>query len=451
MSAGPQLLATFYGDDFTGATDAMEALAVAGVPTILFLDPPDLADLRQRFPDVRAVGIAGTSRALTPTEMDVQLPAIFEKMNRLGARLVHYKVCSTFDSSPEIGSIGRAIDVGQSVFRSPFVALVVGVPVLRRYCVFGNLFASVGDQTFRLDRHPTMSRHPVTPMREGDLRVHLSDQTDKSVALFDILHLTGTSTEVDHRFARMLETQPDIVLFDVLDEPMLTEVGRLIWRQATCGTMFVVGSSGVEYALTRQWTNDGILSNPTRYPLVGPADRLVVVSGSCSPVTEQQIRWAVDHGFATIPVDTVKLVDRDHSAAEGALAVRQALDALADGRSVVLHACLGPHDPRLAAARLRRAENGYNLGDQLGTILKTVLEHTDVRRAVVVGGDTCGRVVRLLGVSALEMIATTEPGAPLCRAYSADRRMDGLELILKGGQVGRAGYFENVLAGTAGE
>ena len=29
----------YYGDDFTGSTDALEALTVAGVPTVLFFQP----------------------------------------------------------------------------------------------------------------------------------------------------------------------------------------------------------------------------------------------------------------------------------------------------------------------------------------------------------------------------------------------------------------------------
>ncbi|MBV5333578.1 four-carbon acid sugar kinase family protein, partial [bacterium] len=50
---------------------------------------------------------------------------------------------------------------------------MVGAPFLRRYVAFGNLFARAGDITYRLDRHPTMSNHPITPMTEGDLRLHL--------------------------------------------------------------------------------------------------------------------------------------------------------------------------------------------------------------------------------------------------------------------------------------
>ena len=63
------LLLAFYGDDFTGSTDAMEALQWAGIRTLLFLHPPTAADLA-RFPDLRAFGVAGWSRSMSPVEMD---------------------------------------------------------------------------------------------------------------------------------------------------------------------------------------------------------------------------------------------------------------------------------------------------------------------------------------------------------------------------------------------
>ena len=48
----------YYGDDFTGSTDALEALAANGVPTVLFLDPPS-DEMLARFSDCRAIGVAG--------------------------------------------------------------------------------------------------------------------------------------------------------------------------------------------------------------------------------------------------------------------------------------------------------------------------------------------------------------------------------------------------------
>ena len=80
------LLMAFYGDDFTGSADAMEALTLNGVPTALFLDRPGSALLRERLKNVRAVGVAGTSRAMTPTEMDGELPGQFQLLKDLGRR-----------------------------------------------------------------------------------------------------------------------------------------------------------------------------------------------------------------------------------------------------------------------------------------------------------------------------------------------------------------------------
>src|SRR5215207_6669485 len=102
---------TYYGDDLTGSTDVMEVLEWGGVPTVLFLEPPDAETVRQRFPHARAVGVAGVSRTMSPQEMDEHLPASFAALKGLGASYFHYKVCSTFDSSPTVGSIGRATEI----------------------------------------------------------------------------------------------------------------------------------------------------------------------------------------------------------------------------------------------------------------------------------------------------------------------------------------------------
>ena len=75
---------SYYGDDFTGSTDALEALALNGVETVLFLKTPDDADLR-RFNHCRAVGIAGDSRSRTPGWMDKHLPPIFGRLREIGA------------------------------------------------------------------------------------------------------------------------------------------------------------------------------------------------------------------------------------------------------------------------------------------------------------------------------------------------------------------------------
>src|SRR5215468_4469541 len=163
------LLMTFYGDDFTGSTDALEQLTLAGIRTALFIEPPTSKQLA-RFMNLQAVGVVGMTRSLAPAAMERELRPALKALKALGAPQVHYKVCSTFDSSPKIGSIGRAIDIATDIFRASFVPLLVAAPALGRYTVFGTHFARFGigsaGEIHRLDRHPSISEHPVTPMTE---------------------------------------------------------------------------------------------------------------------------------------------------------------------------------------------------------------------------------------------------------------------------------------------
>ena len=290
----------FYGDDFTGSADAMEALTLNGVPTVLFLDRPDPALLKKRLKNVRAVGVAGTSRTMTPEQMDRELPGQFQMLKDLGAPLIHYKVCATFDSSARIGSIGHAADLAFSVINPPFAVIVQGVPVIGRYVVFGNHFTTVGNKTYRLDRHPMMSRHPITPMDEGDLRLHFAKQTAKKVELIDLLQLNKSFDVISSQFDRYIAEGNEIILFDTLDDKNLLTIGRLIHQKTGSQPIYAIGSSGLEYAMGYYWQSAGIVSKPAPISPAGPMDRLVVVSGSAADKTAEQIKYAIDHGFEGI-------------------------------------------------------------------------------------------------------------------------------------------------------
>lgn len=440
----------YYGDDFTGSTDVLDVLVRAGIPTVLLLQDPT-TDLLERFPEARAVGVAGMCRSKSPGWMDHALPPIFAWLRDLGAPFVHYKICSTFDSAPNIGSIGRAIDRAGDVFRNRWVPLVVGAPALRRYSVFGNLFATVGDTAHRIDRHPTMARHPVTPMDEGDLRRHLARQTDQQIGLVDIVAVMNGSGA--SRLENELGKGASIVLFDVLDAASLREVGCLIATAAE-PVQFLAGSSGVEYALTAYWDSIGRLPPPRPLPAPRAVQSLLVVSGSCSPVTSGQIAAARGQGFETIALDPGQLLDVP--AAEQDRVMRAAAGALAAGRSVVVHSAEGPDPSAIGALRARAGANGNGseflneaIGVALGGIARQAREAQRIARVVIAGGDTSGVVARAMGLTALTMAAPTVPGAPLCRAAAETEAVDGIEVVFKGGQIGGPDYFISLRDGAA--
>lgn len=428
------LLLTYYGDDFTGSTDVAEVLTFNGLPTVLLLDESEV-DKLDRFRGQRAVGIAGISRSQSPQWMSAHLPPLFERLKAMGGALCHYKVCSTFDSSPETGNIGRAIEIGRDVFGARWTPLIVGAPALDRYVVFGNLFAGVAGLTYRIDRHPVMSRHPVTPMDESDLRNVLARQTGVGVRLVDWLGLGG------HESTTLIPLDGEIVLFDTLDEKTLVRAGELVWESRSEFPFFAAGSSGLEYALVAYWREQGLLPPDRSLAEVAEVDRIVVASGSCSSITERQIRWALQRGYVGIRLDAGRIVE---NAPERDRLKDAALAALGEGRSVVLYSALGPDDPLVEAGDPRLAER---LASETGVILREVLLRSGVRRTVVAGGDTSSHAGRQLGLYALTPLRPASPGAPLCRGW-ADSPLDGLEISFKGGQRGNEDFFDYVRRGA---
>lgn len=444
-------LVAFYGDDFTGSSAAMEALASAGLDTVLFLAPPTPERLGA-FAGVRGIGVAGVARSRDPEWMDGHLPPVFRLLESLGAPVVHHKVCSTFDSAPHIGSIGRAIDIAAGLFEG-WIPLVVGDPAMGRFQCFGNLFALAGGKGHRLDRHPTMSRHPVTPMDEADLGRHLARQTGEPIGLIDFVAMKRG--QGDARLARALADGDRIVSLDVLDEETLIEAGRLVWEKGG-PRVFAVGSQGLEAALVAYWRAAGLLQAAPARPSPGRVARIACVSGSVSPVTAGQIAHATSHGFAGIRIEAERAVDARAWDAEIGRATDEALRALSAGRDPLVYSAAGPADPAVAALRRAIADAGSSpeaindrIGSGLGRVLDAVVREAKLARVVISGGDTSGHAAAVLGIDALTAIAPVAPGSPLCRAHALDPARDGLQVALKGGQVGGDDFFCAVRDGTA--
>jgi uncharacterized protein YgbK (DUF1537 family) len=452
----------FYGDDFTGSTDALEVLAFAGLRCALFLNPPTAEELKS-LGGYDAIGVAGDSRGMSPHEMDVELPAIFKALRALGSMIVHYKVCSTFDSSPSVGSIGHAMDIARITFGPQMIPIVAGTPALARYCVFGNLFARSGTDglTYRIDRHPIMSVHPVTPMDEADLTYHLGRQTAMPIGQFTLPNFSLGRAELQAKYAYEIKRSVRAILIDSVQKSHLTEVGGLLLSQGNPQLpSFVVGSSGVEYALTQWWSEHGELPNKSNnFDSFEAVNQVLAISGSASALSAKQIETAISAGFEDVAIDASALVDTLRSEDAASALVETTIALLAQGKSVILHTAQGPNDPRintLIDSLVDRGESreqamhggGRLLGVRLGEIVQRILIESPIQRLILSGGDTSSQITRVLAPDALEIEARLSPGAPLCRVISDKPYLKSLQIALKGGQMGDAYYFVNALRGT---
>lgn len=451
------VLVAFYGDDFTGSSAVMEVMTFAGLPAVMFVGTPTPHQL-ERFRGYRAIGIAGVARAQPPSWMDAHLPAAFHALAALKAPVTHYKVCSTLDSSPTMGSIGRAMDIGAPIFgETPGAAnwqpLVVAAPAIGRYQAFGNLFAASGDCVYRLDRHPVMQRHPVTPMDEADVRRHLGKQTSRAIGLIDFVAMkSGAGLR---QFEAELGQGRSLLALDIVDDETLRWVGELMWSRRN-RSLFAIGSQGVEYALVAHWRAKGWLPVALDRSSALKQSQIIAVSGSVSPVTALQIDWAQANGYDLIDFVAEASLDNRRWQAEIDTTVERARVVLSSGRSPLVATARGPADEtvhrfqaKLAASGCDPVEINARIGGGLGEILRRLIGEGGVTRAAVSGGDTSGFAVRALGAYALEAVAPIAPGAPLCRVFSTDPKVDGIEIALKGGQMGKADFFGSVRAGRA--
>jgi uncharacterized protein YgbK (DUF1537 family) len=432
--ADAQLRYAYYGDDFTGATDTLATLAQAGLRSLLFLGVPGERELKAAGP-LDALGVAGVARSLAPAEMRAELAPVADFFASLPAALLHYKCCSTFDSARDVGNLYEAASMLRKLAPGqPLLPIVGGQPSLGRYCAFGQLFAAAGEggEVLRIDRHPTMSVHPVTPMHEADLRLHLAAQGWHNLGLVDWRALEGddvlaTSVEA------AIQTGGGGVLFDVLTDAHLRRIGGLLWRHASAGRLLALGPSSVAQAVCAHWQEEEVFP-PRPAAVLPPAPGpVLLLVGSLSPVTARQVEAGASH-YHTASIDPRALL-ADQQALERWAA--QCAGELNAGRSVL-------------AATLRTSAGqpaARQVAQLCGRLLARVLALAPaVRRVGIAGGDSSSHAVRALGLWGLSHLGQLAPGVPLVRAHASHARLNGLELMLKGGQMGPPDLFTRLLA-----
>jgi uncharacterized protein YgbK (DUF1537 family) len=353
-----------------------------------------------------------------------------------------YKVCSTFDSSTTVGSIGRGIQLLHEQFplHGP-IPVAPAQPGFGRYTAFSNHYANYAGKTYRLDRHPVMSRHPSTPMAEADLRQVLAEQLG-GTQVPEAIHLPayedGTFKDAWAERRRDLGAQAFVV--DAVDEHQMDAIAEALTREEHGhGPSIVVGSGGIMAALARSVSEHAPRTpGPQR-----PSGPVLAVSASASSTTAEQIKDALTHGWEDVPVPA-ELLQRHDPAAVAALDERVSA-ALRSGRNVVVHTTRGAADPRYGAGRPLDA--GY-VGALIGGIAARMARAGLTRDIAVCGGDTSSHALIAMGVRQLRVSDQFVTAGPILQADGASA-VAGCRLVLKGGQVGPTNILRRFAGQTA--
>lgn len=435
------LLAAFYGDDFTGSTENLAQFSRHGLRGRLFFSCTNRDAILAMASELDVVGLAGTARALSPTEMTREVEPAFDILAALEPMLKQYKVCSTFDSSPSRGSIGHVMELARQRWRGCALPVMPATPDFGRFTAFSHLFTRYQGTVCRLDQNPAMAHHPSTPMDEADLRRHLTRQTSIAAAEVTLLDYR----EADRGWERLREAteRQQFVIMDATDQEELQHAAEMILRLADEKELLAVAAQGLADALGRIVAREicGREPLPTVYPGVA---RLLVFSGSCSPQTRAQLDDFAAHGAELLLLSPEQAIeDPQRLSDELAVRIRSAFEA---GRDVAVTTTKSEADiaRTLPAEKLAQAVGGI-----FASLARELRQSIDIPRIVFAGGDTSSHAMRQIDAEALELVAFDEAqGGHLCRLVAPGSHLDELELVLKGGQIGEKNFFSRVRRGT---
>lgn len=413
----------FVADDLTGAADVLAQSHRYGLEAALVIGDAPLPT------DTDVVGFAGPARSLSGTAFDNLVARDLAGIAALNLEVLLYKVCSTFDSSTTVGSIGRGIQLLHKQFplHGP-IPVVPAQPGFGRYTAFSNHYATHAGKIYRLDRHPVMSRHPSTPMSEADLRQVLAEQLGGG-QVPGAIHLPAydDGTFKDAWADRRRERGAKAFVVDAVDEHQMDAIAEALTREEHGhGPSIVVGSGGIMAALARSISDQ----TPRTPGPQQPSGSVLAVSASASSTTAEQISDAISNGWEDVPVPA-ELLQRDDSTLVATLDERVSA-ALRSGRNVVVHTTRGAADPRYRTTN--PVDAGY-VGTLIGGIAARMAGAGLTREIAVCGGDTSSHALIAMGVRQLRVSDQFVTAGPILRADGASA-VAGCRLLLKGGQVG---------------
>ena len=412
------MLIGVIADDYTGASDIANTLARGGLATIQFLGLP-----KNPAPKACEVGVVSLkTRSVPAAEAVAQSLAALQWLKAQGCRQFIFKICSTFDSTPE-GNIGPVADALIEALGANAVPVCPAFPAAGRTVYQGHLF--VGD---KLLNESGLERHPLNPMTDPDLRRWLQRQSRNRVGHLRLDAVRTGAMGLRYALAALAQQGQALAIVDAIADNDLRVLG-----EACADTPLLVGGSGIALGLPRNFINRGLASGKVSpYKAVrGPE---AILAGSCSQATLGQIRiHAKSH--PTLGLDAAAVVPGHITAESVAKFIRSN-----EGKAPLVYSSAVPEKvAALQAAHGREAVS--HAIERLFAETAKLLVASGVRRLVVAGGETSGAVVSALGLEALAIGPEIDPGVP------ALSNVDGapLALALKSGNFGAPDFFAKAL------
>ncbi len=411
-------------DDFTGASDAASFLSAGGLNTQLINGIPE-----ENLPleNVNAVVIALKSRSVPAHHAVAQTLTAARWLKAKGAKTIYFKYCSTFDSTHK-GNIGPVADALLRELHTPYTILCPALPVNGRTVRSGHLFVN----GIPLDESP-MKNHPLNPMWDSSIEKLMDPQSDYACYCVPAPLLESEKHgELNQLIQSASKQNKHFYLIPDYFEDHHGQLIAKIFEQLP----LLTGGSGILQPLAQLYSQS-LSTRPT--PICnGAGGRAIILAGSCSAATREQIDVFIKEGGKACKIMP-----------EALLAGTQNINTLWEFidsnpcEDILLYSSASPSE----------VEKTQFLGaERVAFALETLMRDLAVRavaqgifRLIIAGGETSGAVTKGLGYSSYLMGSSVAPGVPVMQPVQNAQ----VRIVLKSGNFGQPDFFLKALKMTS--
>jgi uncharacterized protein YgbK (DUF1537 family) len=418
-------------DDLTGANDTGLQFAKAGIPTVVWmggnLQHNPLNESLEEQHDAAYV-LNTETRGMTAPSAYEAVVKLRNEMEWDRYDMIYKKVDSTLR-----GNIGTEIRALMEGGMFDFAAIVPAYPANGRVTVGGYhlLHGNLLEDT-------EIARDPKSPVQGSYVPELVSSRSGLATGLVDIREIRGGETI--RRVNELLAERTRQIVFDIASDQDLSILTKQLMSLQV--KILWVGSAGLAGAIcaeTRSARTNTFQSAAVRTSFSrGP---VLVIAGSMSAVTSNQVRTLSTQGTRLITVDPLKLSDSISANDYVREAADKASELLRSGEDVVIttehpSGDHGGNSEQPLPVKVQRAGAAELIASQLGSIGARLASAHPLSGIVLTGGDTAYQTCKQLGIRALKIIDQVEEGMPVCEVYGAAEAAADIKIVTKAGAFG---------------
>lgn len=355
---------TVIADDFTGANDVGIQLNRYGLNTASVIDDIEESD----------VVVYDTETRNSSGEIAKKIVAEkFKEIKENGFDYFYKKIDSTLR-----GNIAEEIyAITENLNENEKIAVVPAFPLIGRVIKDGEHYLN-GVKLVESE----IAKDPISPVKEGNLKKIFNRS----------IHISAEEIKNGSAENKIRESNEKIVIFDSESEDELEECAKFIVRTGI--DRYIAGSAGIMNYLPELW---------------GAKNRVIIISGSCSTASIEQMEYFIDENFEEIDERRIDVKNRN---SENQI-YKMNRDIVV--RSIVYRSDAEKVMKMFNEKGVSRKEAGNIISDYIAEESVKYITENSIKNIIILGGETSYKVLKKMEIKGLKIEFEIETGIAVAK------------------------------------